>query len=140
MLNGDLQTLGGPRLSGKVQCFDTTAGCINTLYRAGLVQATGFLYDCYAYAPRGAEMIWVVNRYRRSFLRALTENPPEILVVTDQYCQAGENGYDKLKRWPSLNELIGGQYRMYTERRPPDDVYWWSRPYKPSGYRIYIRK
>ena len=140
LLNGDLQTLGGRRLSGKVQCFDTTAGCVNTLYRARLVQATGFLYDCYAYAPRGEESMWVVNRYRRAFLRALTESAPEVLVVSDQYCQGGQDGYDKLKRWPALNELIGSRYRLYAERMPPDDVYWWSRPLKPSGYRIYLRK
>ena len=140
MLNGDLQTLGGQQLSGRVQCFDTTAGCINTLYRAQLVQATGFLYDCYAYAPRGQEMMWVVNRYRRRFLDELAGNPPYVLVVSDQYCQGGDNGYDKLQRWPGLNELIGSRYRLYAQRMPPDDVYWWSRPLKPSGYRIYLRK
>jgi hypothetical protein len=140
MLNNDLSDLGGQQLSGKVQCLDTIAGCINTLYRAQLVQATGFFYDCYAYAPRGTEMMWMVDRYRRAFLEALRRNPPKVLIVSNQYCQEGPDSYDKLRRWPEMQALIAGQYRLYADRMPPDDVYWWSRPLKPSGYRIYLKK
>jgi hypothetical protein len=140
MLSSDLNNLGGQQLSGNVQCFDTIAGCVNTLYRDRLVQATGFLYDCYAYAPLGSRMMQVADRYRNAFLDALNRNPPEVLIVTDQYCQVGPDGYDKLKRWPQLESLIAGDYRLYTERMPPDEVYWWSRRLRPSGYRIYLHR
>lgn len=140
MLSGDLQNLGGQEVSGKVQCLDTIAGCINTLYREQLVQATGFFYDCYAYAPRGTEMKWMVDRYRSAFMEALKRNPPRIFVVSNQYCQEGPDTYDKLNRWPALAALLDNQYWVYAERMPPDDVYWWSRPLKPSGYRIYLKR
>lgn len=140
MLTGDLNNLGGQKLSGKVQCLDTTAGCINTLYRDRLVQATGYIYDCYLYAPRGSERMDIVGRYRRDFFRALQRNPPEVFVVTDQYCQTSEQSYAKLKRWPALDSLLDAQYRLYAERTPPDGVYWWSRVMKPAGYRIYVRR
>ncbi|HEX3941496.1 MAG TPA: hypothetical protein VHX11_08445 [Acidobacteriaceae bacterium] len=140
MLSGDLQNLGGAKLSGKVQCLDTTAGCINTLYRDRLVQATGYIYDCYAYAPRGNERMDVVNDYRKGFFAAIEQNLPEVFVVSNQYCQGGGDGYAKLDRWPAIQTLLDGQYRLYAERMPPDDVYWWSRVLKPSGYRIYVRK
>jgi hypothetical protein len=140
MLSDDLKNLGGPELSGKVQCLDTIAGCINTLYRNQLVQATGFFYDCYAYAPRGTKMMWMVEAYRSEFLEALKRNPPAIFVLSNQYCQDGPDSYDKLKRWPELAALLNTQYRLYAERMPPDDVYWWSRPLKPSGYRIYVKR
>jgi hypothetical protein len=140
MLSGDLKNLGGQELTGKVQCLDTIAGCINTLYRNKLVQATGFFYDCYAYAPRGTKMMWMVDRYRSDFLEALKRNPPMIFVLSNQYCQEGPDSYDKLKRWPELAGLLDSQYRLYAERMPPDEVYWWSRPLKPSGYRIYLRR
>ncbi len=140
MLSGDLNALGGQRLSGKVQCLDTTAGCINTLYRDRLVQATGYIYDCYDYAPRGSERMEVVDRYRQGFLAALKRNPPEVFIVTDQYCQWSEMSYDKLERWPAIHSLLAGQYSLYAERQPRDDVYWWSRAMKPAGYRVYVRR
>lgn len=140
MLSGDLKNLGGDKLSGKVQCLDTTAGCINTLYRARLVQATGYIYDCYAYAPRGSERMDVVDRYRKAFFAALARNPPDVFVASDQYCQGGEDGYGKLNRWPGIDALIATRYRLYVERVPPHNVYWWSRVMKPSGYRIYVKR
>ncbi len=140
MLSGDLRDLGGPKLSGGVQCLDTIAGCINTLYRDQLVQATGFIYDCYAYAPRGAEMMGTIDRYRADFMQAIEQNPPRVFVVTNQYCQTGPDGYGKLARWPEMNALLATHYHLYAERMPPHDIYWWNRTVPPSGYRIYIRQ
>lgn len=145
MLSSDLDriagsSLPGGNLSGRVQCFDTTAGCINTLYRMRLVQATGFLYDCYAYAPRGKTMMATVDRYRHRFRAALEKSAPRILVVTNQYCQQGPDTYAKLKRWPWLDQWIGTNYQLAVERMPPDKVRWWSRAAEPYGYRIYLRR
>lgn len=140
MLSSDLKAVGDNALSGEVQCFDTTAGCINTLYRMRLVQATGFFYDCYAYAPRGREMMATVDRYRDRFRAALEASSPRILVVTNQYCQQGPDTYAKLERWPWLNQWISANYRLDVERMPPDKIYWWSRATTPFGYRIYVRR
>lgn len=140
MLSSDLNDLGGSSLSGHVQCFDTIAGCINTLYRDQLVQATGFIYDCYGYAPRGTVMPGTIDRYRAAFMDALLRNPPQVVVVTNQYCQTGPDGYDKLKRWPQANAWLAEHYRLYVERMPPHSIYWWNRTVPPSGYRIYVRQ
>ena len=53
MLNGDLQALGGQQLSGRVQCFDTTAGCINTLYRAQSCRRPAFYTTVTPMLPAG---------------------------------------------------------------------------------------
>lgn len=140
MLSSDLERIGDGKLTSQVQCFDTTAGCINTLYRMRVVQATGFLYDCYAYAPRGTAMMAMVNRYRSRFRTELETSSPRILVVTNQYCQQGPDTYAKLERWPWLNRWIAANYRLSVERMPPDLVRWWSRAARPYGYRIYLRR
>ena len=48
-LSADLVGLGGPALSGNVQCLGMAGGCITTLYRMRLIESSGFLYDCYLY-------------------------------------------------------------------------------------------
>jgi hypothetical protein len=48
MLAADLKSLGAGEAK-QVQCIDMTAGCLNTLYNLQIVQATGYLYDCYMF-------------------------------------------------------------------------------------------
>jgi hypothetical protein len=140
MLTTDLNVLGGQQLSGKVQCLDTIAGCINTLYDNRLVQSTGFIYDCYLYAPRGTEQMATIETYRTDFMQAIEHNPPSVFVVTNQYCQTGPDGYEKLNRWPEIKILLSAHYHLYAERMPPHEIYWWNRKVPPTGYRIYIRQ
>jgi hypothetical protein len=136
-LQSDLDQLGGASLSNDVQCMDTTAGCINTLDRMHLVQSTGLLYDCYLFAARQTP---VTQRVREQFWRTLTDHPPRVMVVSDQFCLGGTRTYDKLDGWPKFNQFVTDDYSLYVERRPERPVRWWSRLQMPFGYRIYVRK
>ncbi|MGC9292493.1 MAG: hypothetical protein ACP5EP_07175, partial [Acidobacteriaceae bacterium] len=137
MLQGDLDALGGAKLSGRVQCLDTTAGCINTLYRMRLVQDTGFLYDCYLFAPQPSP---VQNELRTRFWAAILEKPPEVFVVTNQLCVNPAGDYRKLDQWPQFLGYLDTDYFLYAQRAPTRPVRWWGHTLPPYGYRIYVRK
>ncbi len=142
MLEADLRALGGQKLSGRVQCMDTFAGCIATLDQMKLVQATGFLYDCYFYAPERNTPTAnaVVEDMRERFWKALREHPPEVFVVSNQLCLNGPTGYMKLNLWPQFHTWLEAKYEIYTEKTPPHPLRWTSDPEPPFGYRVYVRK
>jgi hypothetical protein len=136
-LQADLTRLGGKKLSGEVQCMDTTAGCINTLYDMRLVQDTGFLYDCYLFVPQPSP---VQQKLRQRFWAAIETKPPEIFIVSDQLCVSGPSNYAKLDQWPQFREYLNSNYDLYMQRSPKRPVRWWSHAGRPFGYRIYVRK
>jgi Dolichyl-phosphate-mannose-protein mannosyltransferase len=137
MLQSDLNQQGGSRLSGSIQCLDTTAGCLNTLYRMRLVQSTGFLYDCYFFAPRQTP---ATEQLRNEFLDDLKKSRPQIIVLTDEYCLNGEHNFNKVRNWPQFDDYFTQNYTPIVERHPPDLIKWWSRPEIPTAFRIYKRK
>lgn len=136
MLRADLTRLGGPALDHHVQCMDMAAGCLDVLYRMRLVQATGFLYDCYVLDPAKDD-----GGYRRKFWNALQANPPEVFVVTSHTCSNGPRNYDyrQFRTWPRFNRWIAGHYSVYTQRIPSEPLFWSGEPGAPYGYRIYVR-
>jgi hypothetical protein len=140
MLEADLNRLGGEKLDGRIQCLDMADGCIPTLLDLRLVQATGFLYDCYMFSPiQAAER----ERYRMAFWQAIAHNPPAVFVVSSNDCEVwperpGYN-YRKISRWPRLENYLAANYRLDAERIPPHMVNTGSSPSKPLGYRIYVR-
>ena len=81
-LESDLNRLGGDRLQGQVQCFDMVDGCFNALYHLRLVQATTALGDT-LYFSREANP--TVDRYRAEILNQLSRNPPQVIVVSDEW-------------------------------------------------------
>jgi hypothetical protein len=137
MLQSDLNQLGGQELSNHVQCMDTTAGCINTLYRMQLLQSTGSIYDCYFFNP---EQTAVTAEIRRRFWNELQLNPPRVFVVSNQLCLSGVKTYDKLLNWPQFNQYLTDNYSLLEERTPPHPVRWWSVTLAPASYRVYVRK
>jgi hypothetical protein len=138
MLQADLKHLGGGELSGHVQCLDMAAGCINTLYRMRLMQATGFLYDCYLMMP-GKDAAG--KDYRREFWQDIQDHPPEVFVVTSHQCGLApmDYRYDELHQWPQFYAFLTANYSLYANRVPPDMVKWIAGPTRPVGYRIYVR-
>lgn len=140
MMSADLDRAGGPKLSGHVQCIDAFAGCINTLYRMGLVQSTGFLVDFYFLTPNASP---VVEAMREQFWDELQRNPPKVFIVTRMIFPinpATPDSYDKLKLWPLLYDYLNAHYEIAAERTPQQYVLLGSRPERPAGYRVYIRK
>ncbi|HTZ89270.1 MAG TPA: glycosyltransferase family 39 protein, partial [Alloacidobacterium sp.] len=136
MLSSSLDQQGGAQLSGNIQCLDMTAGCIDTLYRMRLIQSTGFLYDCYFFAPGQTA---ATERLRDEFLDQFEKSHPAIVVLTDQYCLNGVHNFAKVENWPQFNDYFSRNYTLVAERRPPDIIKWWSRPEQPTAYRIYKR-
>jgi hypothetical protein len=138
MLQADFNDLGGERLSEHVQCLDMAAGCINTLYRMKLVQATGFLYDCYLLMPQRDK---AGEEYRRAFWREINTDPPEVFVVTSHQCGLAPMNYryDELREWPAFDRFLSANYSLYADRVPPHLVKWIAGSGLPFGYRIYLR-
>lgn len=136
MLAPDLNQQGGPQLSGRVQCLDTTAGCINTLERMRLIQSTGFLYDCYFFAPGQTP---ATEQLRGKFFSELQAAQPQLIVLTDEVCLTGSHNFNKIEAWPQFDDFLAQNYALIAERRPPHLIKWWSRPEQPTAYRIYKR-
>jgi hypothetical protein len=129
-------TLPAGGLNKTVQCLDTMAGCITVLNRMHLLQSTGFIYDCYLFAP-GANP--VEQDQRRHFIAQLDAKPPRVFIVTNQWCLNLPNGYKKLDQWPQFSAYLHNYYTLVLERS-------WRVTSKkrlatwPFGYRLYVLK
>ena len=131
----ELTDLGGQKLSGHIQCLDTFGGCINTLYDLKIVQSSGFLYDCYLFTPSQGK---VTANYRDAFWKAYQANPPNVIVMTSQFC-FGPDGFGKLHNWVAFEEELDRSYKLKTEWVPRQPQHWWSRREYPASFRIYLR-
>lgn len=133
-LTRDLNALGGPALSGRVQCFDTIDGCIETLYNMRLVQSTGFVYDEFLFAdpnsltPRERP---IQATLRNDLLHQLTAAPPQAIIVTPRLFPLGPDRYAKLDRWAALTGLLDHCYHLQAQRDFP------IRHSYDRGYRLY---
>lgn len=136
MLQADLTQLGGPALSGHVQCIDTISGCGTALYRMRLLPATGMLSDFLVFGPEQAA---AVHEARMKFLAAVGADPPAVMVVGSHLFPSGPGDFEKLDRWAAFRDRLATEYSLCVERTPPHAVHWWSRVQAPSSYRIYVR-
>jgi hypothetical protein len=136
MLTADLTRLGGAGLDGKVQCLEMAAECQNTLYSMKLVEATGYMYDCYMFQTKQTP---VSLKYREDFWQAITTKPPEVFVVTDQECFTTARIWLP-PRWPEFERLLEDKYTLVEQRTPPHTIGWWRHPAVPFSYRLYVRK
>ena len=128
-------------LNNKVQCLDMAGGCVATLYRLGLVESSGLLYDCYLYPavePEGTQTA-ERDRYRLLFAQALVEGAPQAVVVSSDECGPPDFAYHKLSRWPWLRAYLGAHYTLVREEMPRELERWGGRPMLPYGYRVYWR-
>lgn len=133
-LSADLTWMGGPSLSGQVQCLDMFAGCLGTLYRLDLVQSTGFLYDCYFFNQ--PQSVFTLEM-RRRFLDDLEREPPKVIVVSNQNCLGRPLGYFSPQEWPAFSAWLRAHYSLVVERQPEGLVRWWPIARPSPGYRIY---
>ncbi len=126
----------GVTLDRSVQCMDTIAGCITVLNRMQLVQSTGFLYDCYFFAPGISS---VKEDMRMRFLAQIKLNPPKVFVITDNWCLNLPNGYEKLQQWPAFTQYLDTNYAIAQQRTWSG---WNKRTFAtwPFGYRMYVRR
>jgi thiamine transporter ThiT len=141
-LQANLNALGGPALSGRVQCIDSISGCGNVLYRMRLEPATGVLSDFLLFGAvsdhRPSGQIPILASTRAQFAAALAANPPQVIVVTSHLHIDGPDNFDKLARWPAFAQFLADRYTLRTEWAPTRTARWWSREETPASYRIYV--
>jgi hypothetical protein len=129
-LTTDLAHLGGPQLSGHVQCIYVPADCDAVLYRMRLVQSTGLFYD---YLIFGSPQQRVIHDVRGRFWQQFRRNTPEVVVVGSGLFP-DDRGYTKLASWPLFHQELASNYYLYDDRSfPPAEA-------GRKAYRIYVKK
>ncbi len=129
-------------LDHEAQCLDQAGGCITQLYNARVVQATGFIYDCYLFVPpRNAADSKSQAIYRKAFFDSFLAAMPKYLIVTSDECglRPVDFSYAKLRSWHLFSELLAQRYRPLSEWTPTEKVSWGGKPKLPFGFRIYER-
>ena len=122
--------------SGDVQCLDTVGGCVNVLYDQNLVQSTGYLYDCYAYAgPADAR-----NSYRMSFLTALEIARPRYIILTSESCLDARGRIERINDWPAMRQYMSQNYAVTTSWQTVQALHWWNQSETPPSFEIFARK
>jgi hypothetical protein len=129
-VTADLQRLGGPALSGRVQCLTTQAECNTTLYRLKMEQSTGLIYDFFIFGPPGAR---AVQDARAHFLRSVDEKPPAVILMGNGPFPSGMPGYARLQSWPEFAGFVKDNYVIYDERSLPRD-----QLNRELGFRVYV--
>ncbi len=126
------------RLQGQVQCLDLVWGCIDALYRLGLVENTGFTGDMIVFDPadsparRDARAMW---------WQAAQEHPAAVLVLSNEYFQ-GRNTWTKMANWPEYQRYVEAHYTLVITRGFPDEFglhYWTTDPRDLHAYKLYVR-
>ena len=134
-LQQNLDRLGGPSLSGHVQCIDSISGCGATLYRMRLVPATGVLSDFLLFGP---DQVPAVRETRSTFQQQVEAQPPQVIIVSSWLHMDGPDNYAKLQRWPWFEQFLASSYQLETDWHPTRRTRWWSREEIPASYRIYV--
>jgi hypothetical protein len=141
-LQQNLTTLGGPALSGHIQCIDSISGCGNVLYRMRLEPATGVLSDFLLFGAvsdhQPPDEIPIIRDTRAQFSSAIAANPPQVIVVTSHLHIDGPDNFEKLARWPAFASFLADRYTLQTQWSPTRTTRWWSREETPASYRIYV--
>ncbi len=129
-LQADLERLGGSKLDGKVQCLDLVGGCLSALYREGILENTGFTGDLPFFAPDDGKY---VPYYRRTFWSQMQQNPPEVIILSNEWY--GASGYDfaKLNAWPQFRDYLNREFRVDDTISAPLYGY-------PFVFRVYVRR
>ena len=128
-----------PASPGSVQCFDMAGGCVTTLLRLRLTASTGFLYDCYAFAPVQPSFAGEQNRYRTAWFAAMEQNPPTRIVVSSDECGPADHLYRKLDGWPALDRYLHQHYTLAQQWEPTIPQRWMGKANLPYGFRLYTR-
>jgi hypothetical protein len=141
-LQQDLTSLGGPALSGHIQCIDSISGCGDVLYRMRLEPSTGVLSDFLLFGNpsdrQPPEDIAIIRQTRGEFSAAVLAHPPQVIVVSSHLHIDGPDDYLKLRRWPAFAAFLADRYTLATQWSPSRTARWWSREETPASYRIYV--
>jgi hypothetical protein len=118
-------------LQGKVQCLDLVGGCLSALYRLGLVQSTGFTGDLNFFGPDDGN---VVPYYRDILMDDFHRDPPEVIILSNEWYQESSYSFEKLNTWPEFRDYLNSAYRL-DATQGVFMLYGY-----PMVYRIYVRR
>ncbi len=131
-LMADLTRLGGPRLQNQVECLDMVSGCVDALYRLGLVEPQPFMGDYMLFPPNGGPPF---PYYGELFWQQIHRDPPKVFVITTEMLTGGGRygRFDNLRQWPAFEAFLNQYYRLDIARQfGPGDYL--------TAYRIYLLK
>jgi len=139
-LEHDLNALGGPALSGHIECVDSTYGCATVMYRMRLEPAIGFPGD---YVLFGPESVPFVRQTHEQLASKLAARAPTYIVVTSASFLSADSPeptthFEKLAAWPEFAGILAGRYTIASEWQPTRMNRWWSRAELPAAFRIYV--
>jgi hypothetical protein len=129
-LQVDLQRLGGDSLQNRVQCLDMVTGCYSALYRLGLVQSTGFMWDLQFFGPDDGN---IVPYYRQMFWEDIHSHPPQVIILSSEWFRE-KYSFDKLNAWPQFRDYLNSAYTLEVSRS------FGSFDGNVLAYRIYVLK
>ena len=139
-MEADLQSLGGSRLQGHVQCFDLILGCLDALYHQQLMENTGFTGDMLLFSARPNA---ATAYYQGLYQRLQAEHPATLLLVTNEDF-GRPNSFNRLASWPAFQANLAEHYTLAITRSFPNEG---KRRNEAPGtgedtlaYRIYLRK
>jgi hypothetical protein len=130
-LQQDLEGLGGPALSGRVQCLDMVSGCITDLLRMRLLQPTGFISDMFVFSR---DRVPALDALKDRFLAEAHARPPRIVILVAAPETTGRVSYAQLENWPELRSFLAQDYTLYKETRLPNGSL------DRHSYQLYLRK
>jgi hypothetical protein len=139
-LEHDLNALGGPALSGHIECVDSISGCTTVLYRMRLEPALDFPGDYLLFGP---ESVPIVRQTHEQLASRLATDAPAVIVVSSASFLSADSPeqtthFEKLALWPELAGILAHRYTLAAEWHPYRLNRWWSRAELPAGYRIYV--
>lgn len=135
-LESDLTRLGGDKLQGQVQCFDLVGGCLNALYHLRLVQRTGSTGDMIYFSPTESPE---VRAARKGYWDATRRDPPEVVVLGNEWFQGEHRSFSKVDAWPALASYLQENYALAVTRTFSSEGANAADPDAPA-YRIYLLK
>ena len=135
-LQNDLATIGASRLQRQVQCMDMVQGCYTALYHLRIVQSTGIIGDGLLFATEKSP---VVDYYRNEYWKAVTSNPPAVIVLTNEWFSHPPS-FHKINQWPIFSKYLEDHYRLAIARnfeQGANDAH--RVQAEDHAYRIYVR-
>ena len=128
-MQASLQELGGPRLSGNVQCVEMVSGCIHALYNLKLLPSNGFIFDSFLFAPSPSPAIEVL---RSRFIADMSHKVPAVVIVAESEWNDGISSFDRIEQWPAFGDFLRQHYHLESQHDDGGRI-------TLGSYRVYLR-
>ena len=73
------------------------------------MQSTGFTGDLQFFGPDDGK---VVPYYRKIFLDDIHRDPPDVIILSNEWYQESSYSFDKLNTWPEFRDYLNAAYKV----------------------------